>query len=230
MYRIDFFIGAPYASPRQKLAEAHTDHDDHLKAIDVAREKAEFILLLLASKPVDPATIPVESDEDYVDGKLTAAARQRLIDARLLAQWGPHPLPKREPPKQVITALEVQLTSDNGQIELLTVPKKVPTLPKAVSEWRPSGDYRAEIRLTYAEKELVIGNLDFANTTASHALGLATEQARDLIDKLKKSPGLGFLRFQDVKIHVTRVNTQLSLVEEEPDFDWTELTYPAPRF
>jgi hypothetical protein len=231
MYRIDFFIGMPYASPRQKLAEALTEHDDHVKAVAVAREKAQLILNLLAGKDASQVIVQTENDEDYVDGKLTAAARQRLIDERLVAQWGPHPLPSREVPKQIITSLEVQLTSDTGQISLFDLgkkPKALPPLPKL--EWRPSGDYQAQILLRYGEQKLNIGNVEFANTTAVHALTMATEQARQLIDQLKKSPGLGFLSFNAVTIHVERINTQMSMVEDEPGFDWTELNYPAPRF
>lgn len=229
MYKIQFFVGLPHASPRQQIAEAMTMHDDADKAFAEAKQKADFVQTLLRQQITgrpDEWQPPIEDDADYADGKLTDAARQRLTGEHELSLWGPKPLPSRDvkahlPPP----VIEVQMTSDDGQLTLVDV-KPNPVGPKAYHEWRPSGDYRATI--TY--KELDLGTLDFVATTASHALGIAVERARTVIAQLKKEPKLGFLRFQDVHIHVERVNTQISFVKDQPDFDWRHMEFPTPHF
>lgn len=233
MYRIQFFVGLPHASPRQEVATAITMHDDPDKAFAEAKSKAEFIAKLLHQQFTGRTDWqpPVEDDEDYVDGHLTEAAKQRLRDERLLELMGPHPLPSRDvrahlPPPSI----ELQLTSDDGQITLIDVPMAPMGRKPEQNGSRPSGDYRAQIGMKYGDQEVGLGELQYANTTAVRALINATESARLLVTKLQKEPGLRFMNFKDIRIHVERINTQISLVEEGPDFDWRHMEYPAQSF
>lgn len=231
MFRIQFFVGLPYTQPRQQIAEAVTLHDDPDKALSEAHAKAEFIQTLLVQQATGRLNWqpPMESDSDYKDGKLTDAARQRLMDERLLELMGPHPLPSRKVKNQNLPVVELQLVSDDGQITLLDVPRQ-PVSPPTENGWHPSGDYQAHIQLRFGDQFIGIGELQFASTTASHALSMATERARQLVTELKKEPKLRFIHFKDIKIMVERINTQISLVEDQPDFDWRHMEFPAPHF
>lgn len=194
--------------------------------------KIQFLVGLPYQNPPQQIAEAVTLHDDAEKAVAEAKAKAEFI-LQLLAQRPQPPAEKgkRVPRLQKIVGLEIRLTADDGQITLLETPKpkRQPPAPD-VPEWRPSGDYRAQILLKFGESMIGLGDLQFASTTASRALSMATERARELIAQLKKEPKLAFIRFQDIKIEVERINTQVTMFGDRPDFDWRHMEFPTPHF